>query len=345
MDPSKLFLVHITDIFPSYDPDKQKYVMKCGGLKLRRNGSKAIYVIGCSYRPTLHWALNKVVDTLGHSDGSKYTNTQQYAVIEPINALSDVIWSGSGDDIVTLGDHYLSDQAIVFMPSREYSDHMKTLNCIVYEHDNKTLESNPNQEEDFRLMKSLIVNWFNTNIIPYNFISGYPLIAKDYLIGCQFEVKEIDGLLQLGAQMVNDSLFQKVSDHNNVIISGVWKTNDVLVVIGKNTMVHYNRQYHMNILKNPTNQTVSAYLSNDMFEYLNIKLCEIESSHNDSKIYQYERRISKINTIWNWSSVTEKNDQLDTIEKEIITLWQEKKQSKDVPVGLKLFFERVRTEL
>lgn len=136
-DLTKFYCFHLTPIMPANG------VIRAGGIVnfheklvenilpnfLRRSSSEITELIprplplrqyleqimqqAPTTRITLHWTLNHTVIPHGESsDYSKY----EYLIIEPIKALKNV-FGGLVDDIIQVGDHELSSEAIVIIPS------------------------------------------------------------------------------------------------------------------------------------------------------------------------------------------------------------------------------------
>ena len=261
IDPTKLFAVHITHIFPTFDSTCGRYVMRCGGAihKTLPDGSKRVEPY-FTMRPTLHWAVNKVVDTLRYEGGGLFEYGQKYAIIEPLSKLSDEIWGGDGDDIMTLGDHWLSDSALLIMPEREVTDEMRTgkTSLYVYHHLNPYNDTTPNQLMDFKGIKEMVINFFAEHNIPYNVASGYIYTAKSFLEEeCMIiETDEVERILKLDLnKMRDDPIVQQKLEEEKIRISCILKVDGDMLILCKNRFKIYSessRQIygHVNLLKN-----------------------------------------------------------------------------------------------
>lgn len=100
-------LVHCTDVFP------ENGIMIAGELYPHR---KEMVV---QARWTLHWTLNSVIHPENHTGINGEACKRKYCIIEPFAECQKQFYGGNFQDMMLLGDHSLSTQAIIFVPETE----------------------------------------------------------------------------------------------------------------------------------------------------------------------------------------------------------------------------------
>lgn len=130
-DDQKVYAVHVTNIAPKRisTGSTPRYKMRCGGLN--GNGLTRSYeTLGIDERlilwdnsipsrPSIHWSVGGYVPLANHisryKDGTSkpQTKVKKYIILEPLETLYPSIYGGRWDDLLTIGDHLLSEEAIV----------------------------------------------------------------------------------------------------------------------------------------------------------------------------------------------------------------------------------------
>ena len=109
--------VHLTGKFP------ERGIMIAGAAIQNINGTTIIPSM--PERSSLHFAWNKPVSKVATAD--KEILKRKYAIIETFKALETKWYGGYHDDIVIIGNHNLSEDAIIFVPDEE-SESLKAQN-------------------------------------------------------------------------------------------------------------------------------------------------------------------------------------------------------------------------
>ena len=139
LEGKQAYAVHITDIKPQKriaPSGTESVFLRVGGIKAKAISLR--YACGAmteevylwhnliSTRPSIHWTIGGVVPPGNHvigreADKQERQHIPQYIILEPISELKDSIYGGYWLDLLTIGEHKLSDKAIVFSRDINFS--------------------------------------------------------------------------------------------------------------------------------------------------------------------------------------------------------------------------------